>query len=80
MPSSKMAVMFRNFDTITREVENLPSGIRTVTRSSDQEAMSVLVSHVIGTVDRVERGDDPQIMIQSPKLDVFFRQGNAIET
>lgn len=33
------AVMFNNFDTITREVENLPNGIRTVTRSSDPAVM-----------------------------------------
>jgi hypothetical protein len=33
--SEELAVMFENFDTISREVKNLPNGIRTVTRSSD---------------------------------------------
>ena len=32
--SAELAVMFRNFPTFTREVTNLPDGIRTVTRSS----------------------------------------------
>ena len=64
--------MFENFDNITREVTNLPNGIRTVTRSSDEDVMAVLVSHIVGMVDRVERGDDPEIFIQSPTLDILF--------
>ena len=32
--SAELAVLFRNFETITREVTELPNGIRTVTRSS----------------------------------------------
>lgn len=78
--SAELALMFRNFDTITREVENLPNGIRTVTRSSDEVVMEVLVSHVSGMIGRVERGEDPQIMIQSPTLEIFFVRGDAIET
>ena len=58
--SDELAVMFENFDTISREVTNLPNGIRTVTRSSDENVMAVLVSHVTGMTDRVNRGDDPQ--------------------
>ena len=37
--STELAVMFRGFDTITRDVTNLPAGIRTVTRSSDELVM-----------------------------------------
>lgn len=76
--SAELAVMFRNFDTITREVENLPNGIRTVTRSSDPEVMNVLVSHAVGMIDRVEQKDDPKIFIQSPTLDPFFLFGDEI--
>ena len=76
--SAELAVMFRNFDTITREVENLPNGIRTVTRSSDQEVMDALVSHSVGMIDRVGQLDDPKIMIQSPTLDIFFVRGESI--
>lgn len=76
--SAELAAMFRNFDTITREVENLPNGIRTVTRSSDPEVMDVLVSHAVGMIDRVGQLDDPEIMIQSPTLDIFFVRGESI--
>lgn len=76
--SAELAVMFRNFRNITREVTNLPDGIRTVTRSPDPMVMEVLVSHVVGMIDRVERGDDPKIRIQSPTLDIFFARGDAI--
>ncbi len=78
--SAELAVMFRNFQVISREVVNLPNGIRTVTRSSDEAVMEALVSHVVGMIGRVESGDDPQIMIQSPTLDVFFVRGDAIVT
>lgn len=78
--SAELAVLFANFDTITREVTNLDNGIRTVTRSSNEEVMANLVSHVTGMIYRVEIGSDPQIFIQSPTLDIFFLRGAAIET
>lgn len=78
--SAELAVLFRNFETISREVTNLPNGIRTVTRSSDDAVMATLVSHVIGMIDRVERGDDPQIGIQSPTLNIFFARGEGIHS
>ena len=78
--SAELAVMFRNFGTITREVTNLPNSIRTVTRSSDEEVMNQLVSHVFGMIRRVEDKDDPKILIQSRTLDVFFQRGDKIES
>lgn len=78
--SAELAVMFNNFKTLSREVENLPDGIRTVTRSSDPDVMAALVSHVSGMIGRVENLDDPQIFIQSPTLDIFFQRGDKIET
>ncbi|TYB82615.1 hypothetical protein FVF75_06455 [Maritimibacter fusiformis] len=78
--SAELATLFRHFETLTREVENLPDGIRTVTRSSDEAVMEVLVSHVVGMIGRVETGDDPQIFIQSPTLDIFFVRADGIET
>ncbi|MEP2784737.1 MAG: hypothetical protein ABJO67_05375 [Pseudoruegeria sp.] len=78
--SAELAVMFRNFGTITREVTNLPNGIRTVTRSSDEEVMNQLVSHVFGMIQRVEDKDDPKIIIQSRTLDIFFQRGDKIES
>lgn len=78
--SAELAVMFRNFETLSREVTNLSNGIRTVTTSSDELVMEALVNHVAGMIGRVESGDDPQIMIQSPTLDMFFLRGEAITT
>ena len=78
--SDELAVMFENFDTITREVTNLPNGIRTVTRSSNEDVMVVLVSHIVGMVDRVRRSDDPQIFIQSPTLDILFANGAEMQS
>lgn len=78
--SEELAVMFRNFETMTRTVKNLPNGIRTVTKSSDPEVMNVLVSHAAGMINRVQEKDDPKIRIQSPTLDIFFQKGDEIET
>jgi hypothetical protein len=78
--SAELAVMFNNFHLIDRTVENLPNGIRTVTNSTDEDVMAALVSHVVGMIDRVEEGRDPQIFIQSPTLDIFFLRGDRIDT
>ena len=76
--SAEIALMFRNFDTITCEVENLSNCIRTVTRSSDVAVMDALVSHSVGMIHRVGQRDDPKIRIQSPTLDIFFLHGDEI--
>lgn len=76
--SRELAILFRNFETISRVVENLPNGIRTITRSSDQQTMDALVNHAVGMIDRVWDGNDPQIRIQSPTLDIFFLKGKDI--
>lgn len=78
--SSELAIMFRGFQSITRSVENLPNGIRTVTSSSDPEVMAALTSHVAGMIGRVEAKDDPKIFIQSPTLDIFFERADALST
>lgn len=78
--SMELAIMFRNFRTLSRTVENLPNGIKTVTTSSDPETLDALISHVAGMITRVEEKRDPQIFIQSPTLDIFFERGDAIET
>jgi hypothetical protein len=78
--SAELASMFANFPTLTRQVTNLPNGIRTVTSSSDEEVMANLVSHVVGMIGRVETLDDPMVMIQSPTLDIFFVRGEGIRS
>jgi len=76
--SAELATLFRGFRTLSREVERLPNGIRTVTRSSDPMVMDALVNHTVGMIDRVGQMDDPEIMIQSPTLDIFFARGDRI--
>ena len=76
--SAELMVMFANYETLSREVTNLPNGIRTVTRSSDEMVMANLVSHVAGMITRVAEGRDPDIFIQSPTLDIFFMRGDGI--
>ena len=78
--SKEIPILFKKFDTLTREVEMLPNGIRTITRSSDPEVMDVLVSHAIGMMGRVEAKDDPKILIQSPTLEALFAHGDKIIT
>lgn len=78
--SREMMVMFHHFREMERHVEELPNGIRTVTTSSNPMVVDVLVSHVVGMIARVEEGRDPQVRIQSPTLDIFFKRGDAIET
>lgn len=76
--SEELAIMFRGFRTMTRSVELLPNGIRTVTSSSDPAVMEAMVSHVVGMIDRVGQKDDPKIFIQSPTLDIFFERGDQM--
>lgn len=78
--SQDLAVMFRNFPLIVREVTNLPDGIRTVTYSESPELMDVIISHVTDMITRVQEGRDPQVFIQSPTLDIFFERRDLLET
>lgn len=76
--SAEIALLFREFETISREVESLPNGIKTITLSTDQAVMDALVNHSVGMIDRVGQGDDPKIIVQSPTLDIFFLRGEVI--
>jgi len=72
--------MFVNHDKITRTVKNLPNGIRTVTESDDPEMTRTLVSHVAGMVTRLEEGRNPKLPMQSPQLEILFRNKDKIKT
>lgn len=78
--SEEIRVLFRHFETIFREVENLDNGIRATNKSSDPEVLAALLSHVSGMLDRAAQQDDPKIIIQSPTLDIFFLRGDQINT
>lgn len=78
--SGELAVMFRNFPGLNREVELLTDGIRTYTWSDDPALAAVLVSHVAGMTTRVAEGRDPEVLIQSPTLDILFARRDTIAT
>jgi hypothetical protein len=72
--------MFMDHDKIRRTVANLPNGIRTVTESDDPELAATIVSHVVGMHERIEEGRDPKLPIQSPTLQIIFRNKDKITT
>lgn len=78
--SAELAKLFQNFEMLERTVKNLPNGIETHTTSTDEDVAMALVSHVAGMLHRVDEGRDPQIIIQSPTLDLLFARGQDIET
>jgi len=78
--SRELFEMFANFEAITRTVTNLHDGIRTVTESDDPALAATIVSHVTGMINRVDENRDPKLTIQSPTLDVLFRNRDLIQT
>lgn len=72
--------MFMAHDRIKRTVINLPDGIRTVTESDDPDLAATLASHVAGMLQRVQDGRDPKLPIQSPTLEIIFRNKDKITT
>ncbi|MGO4906765.1 hypothetical protein ACEN2J_00385 [Pseudorhodobacter sp. W20_MBD10_FR17] len=77
---AELRAMFEGHDKITRTVENLPNGIRTVTETTDPALRDQLVTHVIGMIDRVDQGRDPKVTIQSLTLDILFKNRALIVT
>jgi hypothetical protein len=60
--------LFANHDRITRTVTNVPDGIRTVTESPDPRIAQLLKDHAASMRQRVDRGDDPGLPIESEAL------------
>jgi hypothetical protein len=77
---SDLKTIFINHMKIDRVVENLPNGIRTVTESDDETLRESIVTHVAFMVTRLEEGRNPQVMIQSPTLDLLFERYDEINT
>ncbi len=72
--------MFVDHTKIKRSVTNLPNGIRTLTESDDPEMTRILVSHVAGMIRRVDEGRNPRLPMQSPQLEIIFRNKDKIKT
>jgi len=77
---SDLKTIFINHRDIDRRVENLPNGIRTVTESDDEDLRESIITHVAFMVTRLEEGRNPQVMIQSPTLDLLFDRYDEINT
>lgn len=69
-----------NNERITRTVTNLPDGIRTVTESADPRLAQLIKEHVVTMDQRVSKGDDPELPMESPALRAIFRGKAKIRT
>lgn len=69
-----------NNDRISRNVTNLPNGIRTVTESSDPRLARLIKEHVVSMDQRVRRADDPGLPMESPALHAIFLGKDKITT
>jgi hypothetical protein len=67
-------------DRITRTVTNLADGIRTVTESDDPRLAQLIRNHVVTMDQRVSKGDDASLPMESPALRTIFRNRDRIRT
>lgn len=77
---AELRAMFENHTEITRTVENLSNGIRTVTETENPDLRDAMTSHIMSMTMRLDQKRDPQIPIQSPTLDVLFEKSEFITT
>ena len=77
---NELRALFTNHSEITRSVENLPNGIKTITETENADLRDKLVSHAVGMIRRLEKNLDPEIPIQSPTLTPIFEDGTSITT
>jgi hypothetical protein len=69
-----------NNERIKRTVTNLPNGIRTVTTSDDPRLAKLIKEHVLTMDQRVRKGDDPGLPMESPALHAIFLGKDKIRT
>ena len=72
--------LFQNHKEITRSVENLPNGIKTLTSTPNEELRESLVDHVTMMITRLQEEKNPKVFIQSPTLDELFQHYDVIDT
>jgi hypothetical protein len=78
MMGSHQLVM--NHDRIKRTVTNLPNGVRTVTESEDPHVAALIKEHVATTAQRVQKGDDPRLPMETPAVHTIFTNNEKIRT
>ena len=76
----ELKALFRNHSDITRSVELLPNGIKTLTETDNEELVAFVIGHAAGMINRVEENRDPGVPIQSPTLTPLFEKGHLIKT
>ncbi|MCH8530684.1 MAG: hypothetical protein LAT65_07525 [Saccharospirillum sp.] len=76
----ELALLFANHQLLSRNVTHLPNGIETLTESDNPELAAILISHVVGMINRADTGRDPGVVIQSPTLDDLFQNRGDIQT
>jgi hypothetical protein len=69
-----------NHTRIDRTVTNLPNGIRTVTTSTDPALARLIKDHVLTMDQRVTRGEDPGLPMESDALRAIFRGNDKVRT
>jgi hypothetical protein len=69
-----------NHSRISRTVTNLPNGVTTLTESDDPRLAALIRDHVVIMEQRVRKGDDPGLPMESPALRALFRDRNKIRT
>ena len=76
----ELKALFNNFEKLTRSVEMLPNGIKTITETDDKELAIALIGHASGMINRVADQRNPEIPIQSDTLTPIFAGGKSIKT
>ena len=72
--------IFTNHKKITRNVINVPNGIKTITFSKDEKVRESIINHVSMMTTRMAENKNPEVMIQSPTLTELFKYYDQIET
>jgi hypothetical protein len=65
---------------IKRTITNLPDGIRTVTESDDRRLAQLIKEHVVTMDQRVAKGDDPGLPMESAALRAIFLGKDKVRT
>ncbi|MBL6768104.1 MAG: hypothetical protein ISQ20_01315 [Alphaproteobacteria bacterium] len=77
---SDLKRIFTFHESINRKVSNIERGIITVTEAEDDKLRQSIVTHVAMMVTRLQEGNNPEVIIQSPTLDSLFKFYDEIDT
>ena len=72
--------IFNNHKDIIRTVENIENGIVTITETENESLRENIISHVSMMLTRLQENRNPQVIIQTPTLNILFENYDKIET